>query len=172
MDDDFTIDSKEFGDFYRAMSKIDPEVKKQLRKRLTDAAKPIVDEVRSVELQIPAKAGSAASKRKKRGETLGLRQSLAAATVSEIKATKRGGAVHIRVSTTRFMAASGRPRTLPYYMEGRRKRPWRHPVYGNKQNWVTQSPHPFLGVTVQKHKDEFEKEVTSAVLDAIASVKP
>jgi len=170
-EDEFRVDYKEFGDFYRRMSKIDPEVKKQLRKRLTEAAKPVVDDVRRAELQIETKSGETEMKRKKRGETLGLRQSLAAATVSEIKATKRGGAVHIRVSTTRFMAASGRPRTVPYYMEGRRKRPWRHPVYGNRNKWVTQSPHPFLGVTVLKHKDEFEKQVTSAVLDAIASVQ-
>jgi len=171
MADDFEIDYKEFGKFYSAMSKVDPEVKKQLRKRLMEAAKPIVDEVKTVELQIPSKSGQAESKRKKRGENLGLRQSLAAATIADLKATKRGGAVHIRVSTTRFMAASGRPRTLPYYMEGRRKRPWRHPVYGNRENWVTQRPHPFLGVTVMKHKNEFEKQVTSAVLDAIASVQ-
>ena len=170
-DDDFTIDYKEFGEFYRRMGKISPEVKKQLRKQLTQAAKPVVQAVQNAELNIPAKSGETAAARRKKGEILGLRRSLAAATVSEIKATKNGGAVHIRVSTTRFMSVSGRPRTVPYYVDGRRKRPWRHPVYGNRNKWVTQSPHPFLGVTVLKHKDEFEKQVSSAVLDAIASVQ-
>jgi len=168
-DDDFTVDVAEFKAFYKALGNIDPEIKKQLRKRLMDAAKPIVEEVKQAEINIPA-SREAQTGRKKRGETMGLRAALANATKADLKGTGRGAAVHIRVSTTKFMSASGRPRTIPYYMEGRRKRPWRHPVFGNREVWVAQKPHPFLAPTVSKHREDFQKQVTSAVLDALSEV--
>lgn len=171
MADEFTIDSAEFKAFYKAMTKVDPEVKKSIRKRLMDAAKPIVEEVKQAELNIPATREAGAT-RKKKGETLGLRAALANATKADFNGTSKGAAVHIRVSTTKFMAASGRPRTLPYYMEGRRKRAWRHPVFGNRDVWVAQSSHPFLAPTVLQHKEKFAKEVTEAVMDALQAVTP
>ena len=171
MADEFTIDSAEFKAFYKAMTKVDPEVKKSIRKRLMDAAKPIVEEVKQAELNIPA-TREAGGTRKKKGETLGLRASLAKATKADFNGTSKGAAVHIRVSTTKFMAASGRPRTVPYYMEGRRKRAWRHPVFGNRDVWVAQSSHPFLAPTVLQHKEKFAKEVTEAVMDALQAVTP
>jgi hypothetical protein len=171
MADDFTIDSAEFKAFYKAMTKVDPEVKKAIRKRLMDAAKPIVAEVKQVELNIPA-THEAGATRKKKGENLGLRAALASATKADFNGTSKGAAVHIRVSTTKFMSASGRPRTIPYYIEGRRKRSWRHPVFGNRDVWVTQSAHPFLAPTVSAHKEKFAKEVTDAVMDALQQVTP
>ena len=171
MADEFTIDSAEFKAFYKAMTKVDPEVKKSIRKRLMDAAKPIVEEVKQAELNIPA-TREAGETRKKKGATLGLRASLANATKADFNGTSKGAAVHIRVSTTKFMAASGRPRTLPYYMEGRRKRAWRHPVFGNREVWVAQSSHPVLAPTVLQHKEKFAKEVTEAVMDALQAVTP
>ena len=170
-DDDFSIDSAEFKAIYKALGKVEPEIKKQLRKRLMEVAKPIVEEVKQAELNIPA-SREAQKGRKKRGETMGLRAALANATKADINGTGRGAAVHIRVSTTKFMAASGRPRTIPYYMEGRRKRPWRHPVFGNREAWVVQKPHAFLAPTVSKHREDFKNQVTSAVLDAISQVTP
>ena len=52
-------------------------------------------------------------------------------------------------------------------MEGRRKRAWRHPVFGNRENWVEQKSHPFLAVTVLPHKMQFAGEVTKALDDAL-----
>ncbi len=170
MADQFQIDAKEFAAFYKAVAQIDPELKKALRKTMTTLAKPIVADVKAAELAIPSQGGGAVATRKKKGETLGLRASLANATKSDINATGRGAVVHIRVSSSKFMAASGRPRSIPYYMEGRRKRKWRHPVFGNKENWVEQSPHPYLAVTVLKHKDNFVAGVADAVNEVLGQI--
>lgn len=158
------MDPKEFIKFYKVVSQIDPELKKALRKQIMIATKPIVEDVKQAALAIPG-TREAGTGRKKRGETLGLRASLANAAKADFNGTGRGAVSHIRISTTKFMAASGRPRTLPYYVEGRRKRKWRHPVYGNKEKWVEQRPHPFLMVTVLKHKEEFINSVSKAVDD-------
>ena len=173
MADEFTIDSAEFKVFYKAMTNVDVEIKKSLRKRLMDAAKPIVEEVKQAELALPSKR-EAGETRKKKGATLGLRASLANATKSDFNGTGKGAAVHIRVSTTKFMAVSGRPRTIPYYVDGR-KSDWRHPIYGRRalsEDWARQKATPFLGVTIIPHKEEFAREVTDAVMDALAAVTP
>ena len=71
-DDDFTVDAAEFKRFYKAVSNIDVEIKKQLRKKMVEAAKPIVEEVKTEALAIPAKGGNAeAIGRKVRGQTMG-----------------------------------------------------------------------------------------------------
>lgn len=163
------IDAKEFVEFYKALAQVDPELKAALRKRLIAFAKPVVEEVKQAEREIPSNR-EIGEKRKKKGESLGLRASLAAATKADFNGTGRGAVLHIRVSSSRFMAVSGRPRTIPYYMEGRRKRAWRHPVYGNRDVWVEQTKHPFLNVTVFKHQAQFINEVARAVEDTLAQI--
>lgn len=170
MADEFKINDKEFIAFFKAVAKVDPELKKALRKNITVLAKPIVADVKAAELAIPSQGGEAGGGRKKKGEILGLRAALANATKSDFNTTGRGAVIHIRVSSSKFMAVSGRPRSLPYYMEGRRKRKWRHPIFGNKENWVEQSPHPFLAVTVLKHKDKFVDGVADAVNEALGQI--
>jgi hypothetical protein len=170
MSDAIKLDAKELLDLYKALGQVDPELRKALRRQLTSLAKPIVEEVKRAELAIPSKKGSAGGTRKKKGATLGLRASLANATKADFATMGHGAAVHIRVSSSKFVAVSGRPRTIPYYMEGRRKRAWRHPVYGNKENWVTQKGHPFLMGTVRKHKDDFEKSCLKAVNEVLDQI--
>jgi hypothetical protein len=160
------IDPTDFAKRVREISQVDPEFKKSIKKRLKTAAQPVVEEVKRAALAIPA-TKEVEGTRKKKGENLGLRASLANATVADVNPTKKGAILKIKVSTSKFMSASGRPRTLPYYIEGRRKREWRHPVFGNMENWVAQQPHPFLGVTVLPHKTEFASQVTQALDDAL-----
>lgn len=162
------LDPTDFAKVVKEVQQVEPEFRKNVKKRLKQAAEPIVQEVKQAALNIPSSKGDVTQTRKKKGENLGLRASLANAVQADINPTKKGAIAKIRVSTTKFMSASGRPRTLPYYMEGRRKRAWRHPVFGNRDVWVAQSPHPFLGVTVKPHKEEFATAVVKALDDALA----
>lgn len=171
MADTFKVDNKELVSFYKALAQFDPELKKALRKRLIDLAKPIVAETKQAEMNLPSKSGEVLQTRKKKGTTLGFRASLAAATKADFNGTGKGAALHIRVSTSRFLAVSGRPRTLPYYMEGRRKRPWRHPVFGNKDNWTSQKSKPFLGEVVSRNKPAFALAVETAVNDVVKEIQ-
>jgi len=167
---DIQVDTKEFVAFYKALAQFEPELKKALRKRLMTLAKPVVAEVKQAELNLPSKREMGGT-RKKKGAHLGLRASLAAATKADFNGTGRGAVLHVRVSTSRFLTVSGRPRTLPYYMEGRRKREWRHPVYGNKDNWVGQKPKPFLGEIVARNKPAFALAVNNAVEDVVKEIQ-
>jgi hypothetical protein len=169
------VQADEFKKYYRQISNVDAEVRKALRKNLMEAAKPVVEKVRQAALAIPSKGGEAVATRKKKGESLGLRQSLAAATKADLNATGRGAGVHIRVSRSKFASVSGRPGGLPYYVDKRVKKPWRHPVFADagaskgswKGAWVTQPAHPFLGVTASKYRKEYEKAVSKATVDAL-----
>jgi len=161
------IDPTDFAKVVKEIAQVDPNFKKVVRKRLKTAAEPVVQEVKRAALAIPAQGGEATAGRKKKGQSLGFRASLANAAISDVNPTKKGAILKIRISTTKFLSASGRPRTLPYYMEGRRKRAWRHPVFGNRENWVSQQSHPFLGVTVLPHKKDFANEVVQALDDAL-----
>jgi hypothetical protein len=167
---DFKVDSKELVAFYKALAQFDPELKKALRKRLIDLAKPVVAEVKAAELGLPSNR-EVGGTRKKKGGHLGFRASLAAATKADFNGTGRGAALHVRVSTSRFLAVSGRPRTLPFYMEGRRKHEWRHPVYGNKDNWVGQKSKPFLGEIVARNKPAFVLAVENSVNDVVKEIQ-
>jgi hypothetical protein len=167
----FRVDSDEFKAFYKALSSVDPEMRKALRRNLVLLAKPVVAQVKASALAIPA-SREVVGTRKKKGSNLGLRASIAGAVKADIHGMGKGAAVHIRVSGTRFVALSGQPnRSLPYYMEGRRKRPWRHPVFGNRENWVVQQKHPFLGDVVARNKPAFEKSVEKAVNEVAQEIK-
>lgn len=169
------VQAEEFKKYYKKISNVDAEIRKALRKNLMESVKPVVEAVRQAALAIPSKNGQAVAQRKKKGESLGLRQSLATATKADLNATGRGAGVHIRVSRSRFASISGRPGGLPYYVDKRVKKPWRHPVFADKGAtkgtsqgaWVTQAAHPFLGVTASKYRKEYEKAVSKATVDAL-----
>ena len=179
-DQEFHVDAKDFTKLWKALGDIDVDIRKQLRKRMMDSAKPVVQAVKDAVLEKPSKTGSAQYTRKKRGEALGLRQSIANAVKSDFNGSRHGAIVHIRVSRTKFVAASGdRYKSLPYHYEGRYKKKWRHPVFADagasfgtwEGAWVEQKPQPFLGPTVVKYKEKYQKEVDAAVLDALDQAK-
>lgn len=143
------IDRSEFLAFYKAVGEVSPEIQKAMRKRLNAAGRPIVAQVKQAALQIPSKVEKGKDQPDKYTDLFSLRRAIAQSVKGRFSGTGKGGVYSIRVSTTDFMAISGRPRTIPYYLEGRKRR-WRHPVFGNKENWVDQEAHPFLGVTAYK----------------------
>lgn len=107
------------------------ELTKQLRKEIRSAARPLVPLVRSSIRSIPAKRGYSAS---------GLRGAMSRATGLSIRTTGTDAGVVIRVDGRKMPSHAG---TLPAYMEGTKPR-WRHPVFGNTENWVDQESHPYF----------------------------
>jgi len=164
------IDARDYDLLYKRVRQLDVEVGKQLRKRLTATAKPIVEEVRTAARRLPSRSGGEAAKwRKKKGVDAGagLRQGLAAGAQAQVNPTRPGNfSIRIKVSSTKFAAATGKPGSLPRYVEGLTRRPWRHPVFGTDK-WVVQSSTPFLLDTVLPHKHEVAEQVRKAFLDAL-----
>lgn len=153
------IDRSEFIAFYKAVSEVSPEISKSMRKRLNVVIKPIATEVKQAVLALPSKINEGSGS-KEFENVFGLRRSIAQSIKSRVSMTSKGGIIQIRVSSTNFTAISGRPRTIPYYLEGRKRR-WRHPVYGNKNNWMDQEAKPFLAKTAYKPRN------VDAVYDAL-----
>ena len=161
------IDRSEFISFYKSIGQVSPEIQKAMRKRLNAAAKPIVAEVKQAALALPSKVENG-STQEGYENLFSLRRAIASSVKSRFNGTGRGGVLQIRVSSTEFVALSGRPRTIPYYLEGRRRR-WRHPVFGNRDNWVEQAPKPFLNVTAYspQNVDKVYDAIGKAVEDGL-----
>lgn len=176
-----SIEGDDFALLYKRVKSFDRELAKATRKRLTQAAQPVRDDVRRAALALPSGGGEASSYRKKRGSAggdAGLRQGIAAATEIKVMPERPGWfCVRIRVSGSKFAAKTGKNVTLPRYMEGLSKKPWRHPVHvkradlpGPAGRWVSQSPHPYLVPTAMGHKVEVQTKVKQALQDAVDAV--
>jgi len=179
-EESFAIDitSKDYARFYSATRKVEPEVTKALRKRLTEAAKPVTAQVKQAALSLPSKQGGMAEKAGRGSTGLGLRQGIAAAVEQKVSPSGKAGLnVRIRVSGSKFADKTGKPRKLPRYVEGFAKKPWRHPVFAKggatkgtwKGAWVVQPKMPFLVETVLPHKPAFREAVYDAFVDAVHS---
>lgn len=101
-----------------------PALRKELRRGLREATKPVVQQARAAYRGAPSKGGV------RRGRPP-LRRALARATSAQIKP----GAAVVAVKTDGKRMPSGMGR-LPAMWEGLAR--WRHPVYGNREVWVSQ----------------------------------
>lgn len=122
----------------RELSKMDDrKVKDLLKRRIEDAAKPFVPRVRASVMAIPT-TGT---------KTTGLRGRIADCVQVaswEPRGSTRQVSVAVEIDPKKM---PDRERGLPLYMEGtpeKRHDRWRHPVYGNRDNWVTQPSHPYF----------------------------
>lgn len=106
------------------------EIRKQLTRELRVAARPMVPAVRASIRAIPNSGG----------QSSGLRDRMAKATRLRVNTVGRNAGVAVLVDGKKMPAGQ---KALPSYMEGRNRRPWRHPVFGT-DTWVTQKPHPYF----------------------------
>lgn len=79
-----------------------------------------------------------------------------AATRISVRFGRRNAGVSIVVSAAR--APHGRP-----YEHGGVPGNFRHPVYGNRNNWVTQRARPFLWPAAVAKREEVAREIDRAV---------
>lgn len=171
---DVNTQSDDLRFYYKELRKFSPELAKELRKSLLRAAAPVVQEIKQSARALPSK-GAIGSERKHKGSSLGLRQSLAAATQARLVTGTRDARVEIRISSTRFAQVSGRYRSLPFHVEGiavKGKARWRHPVFGNEDHWVTQKPTPFFVSILQSVRAGalFQKAAERALSQAINKI--
>ncbi|MFF3884025.1 hypothetical protein [Streptomyces sp. NPDC001914] len=128
------------------------EITKRFRKELRAAARPLVPKVQAAIREIPSSRGYSAD---------GLRGNLARATRLEVKTTGKQAGVAIRVDGRKMPAHM---KSLPAMVEGKKR--WRHPVFGNRENWVTQKREPYFYKTVRVAGPASRRAV-NRVLDGI-----
>ncbi|MFB7595763.1 hypothetical protein [Streptomyces sp. NPDC056160] len=112
------------------------QLKQEFTKELRSAARPLVPAVRQAIRQIPSKRGYSAD---------GLRGRMSKAVKLEVRTVGKDAGVRIRVDGRKMPSHE---KALQAYMEGVKK-PWRHPVFGNREVWVKQDPKPYFFKTVQ-----------------------
>jgi hypothetical protein len=102
---------------------------------LKAAAQPLVPQVQAAWRSAPSKTRKS---RSRRGQP-DLRQLLAKSTWVQARLTGKQAGVSVRTDGRRMPSGS---KSLPGYAEGVRRRPWRHPVYGDRDTWRNQQPFP------------------------------
>lgn len=130
-------------------------LRKRLRHNITLAVQPMKKDVQAAALAIPAQ-GSVVT---------GLRAALARATRLRIRGGGPNTMVRLEVAPSRMPAGQ---QSLPALMEG--VRPWRHPLFGNTNDWYPQAAHPFFGPAVKRNIGKVELAVLAAVEQTAAEV--
>jgi hypothetical protein len=135
------------------------ELGKNLTRELRAVAQPFVPRVRQAWLSAPS-SGHGTATRARRGQP-DLRTLLAKATRVEVRRTGKLAGVRIRTDGRKM---PDRMKALPGYVEGIRRRPWRHPVFGDQGTWTQQDPFPRFYDAVQPAFDQ-AWQATQRVLD-------
>jgi hypothetical protein len=122
------------------LGKIPPELRRHLRPAMRKAARPIL-----------ADAKRRASWSSRIPGAISIRTSM----------SQRNPGVRLVVD------AAKAPHARPF--EGTRGGQFRHPVWGNREVWVSQRARPFFFPAVYAHRDDVAREANSAVLAAARS---
>jgi hypothetical protein len=124
------------------------ELRKQLTRELRSEIAPMVAEVKAAWRAVPSR-----SARPK------LRRALVKATRGQVRLTGKEAGIRVRTDGRRMPQGA---RALPTYAEGT-KRPWRHPVYGNRDVWVSQRPFPRFFRAVRPDQARVRQQIEQAV---------
>jgi hypothetical protein len=134
------------------------ELMKELRGNLREIANPMARAVKAAWRAAPSEGHSGASKAR-RGQP-DLRTLLAKATGIQVRFTGKEAGVRVRTDGRKM---PNHMKALPGYAEGIRRRPWRHPVFGDTNVWRPQRPFPRFYEAVQPDEDEARRRVSQAV---------
>lgn len=85
-------------------------------------------------------------------------------TIKAKASTPRGQSVRVQIKAGGPEAPHARP------FEGiAGNSTFRHPVFGNRDNWVSQATRPFLMPAMNKNRDTLRKAIVTAVEDAAST---
>jgi hypothetical protein len=150
----FVRDSGDLRRISRELRRMDDkEIKKRFRKELRAGGG-------AARAEGPASIRSIPSKQAYSPD--GLRGALSKATRLEVKTVGRQAGVAIRVDGRKMPSHM---KSLPSMVEGKKR--WRHPVYGNRENWVNQSAEPYF-YQVVRAAGPASRRAVSKVLDGIS----
>lgn len=163
--------AKAYRDLAKALRKAGKkDLRSKLRKKIVEAGRPVVDEVRAAvrDVQVTSRGGGRKQRAKfnvgrastarakasagRRGS--GLRDSIAAATRLQI--TAKG--VRFSVNSARLPPDQ---RHLPRHLDN--PKGWRHPVFGDRETWVGQQGRPYFAVTIKKRAPAFRRAILNAM---------
>jgi hypothetical protein len=133
------------------------ELRKQLSKELRAAVRPMVPAIRAAWLAAPSHGHDTATRGRQGAPDL--RKLLARSTRAQVRLTGKEAGVRVRTDGRKM---PDRMKSLPAYAEGIKPR-WRHPVFGNRDAWVTQRPFPRFYATARPDEARAREAVEAAV---------
>ena len=138
-------------------------LQRRMHKELRLAAGPVERDIRTAVMGLRVKSSRGGTAHPDRSS--GLRARTARAVTTAV--TRKG--IRIKVSARRFGAYGT---TLPRRMDpDASRRPWRSPVFGNRQVWKEQTGSPYFFVTVRRHRQTFRRAVGKAIDDTIRDLE-
>lgn len=150
------IDPQEWFRLKQDLDAFDPALARALRKRIKNAGQVAADEVKKT-LALPSPGGGDDS-----GEG---RAALIAATRLTVSFGKRTAGAKIVTGSSRLSAAH--KGLVNVY----NKKTFRHPVFGNKDNWVPQQGRPYFRSSIYKALDRvMVREVRAALDEAVNAI--
>ena len=150
------IDPQEWFRLKKELDAFDPSLAKALRTRIRNAGKVAAGEVKKT-LAMSSPGGGT--------DDGSSRAALIAATRVSVSFAKKAAGARIVTGSTRLAAKN--KGLLNVY----NKKTFRHPVFGDKSNWVAQKGRPYFGTVIRKALDQaLVKEVGSALDEAMAAI--
>lgn len=149
---------------YRALSQrlraADRELQRNLRRRIKQEGQPTLAAVRAAAGRIAMTSPGSSSHSS--GRSTGLRARLSAATRMSVTAS----GVSFQVQEAKVDPRYGD--VLTAGSEGYR---WRHPVFGNRNAWVSQQGTPWFYPTVRAEQPAFRRAVEQAMRDTMDMIE-
>jgi hypothetical protein len=149
-------DARQFQELFGKTSTLEPKLRNALRRKIRKAADYLAEDVRSEVMKEPGTRSPHPRSRR-------LRAGIRAGVGVQISAnSKRYVGVFIR-SNGKGLDAERKVLAARW----NRKKGFRHPVFGNRENWAAQKGRQYFGVVIIENR----KKVHTAVLDAMAEAE-
>lgn len=144
----------EFKTVEAQLREVDATFPGKLRAALKEAAEPILSEVRTAAQALPSHGS----------KHTGLRGRLAAG--ADVRLSDSGGGARARfIAQMDDPTEAGLPRGMDSGARG-----WRHPVFGNTNNWVTQRGGSWFREVIADNGPEIEDKLTDVLEEAADAV--
>ncbi len=154
------------------------DLRSKLRSRITEAGKPVLEEVRSTVRGLPVTSTRGGGRKQRREFSVaraaekskdrvrrrgaGLRSTIASAT--KLQVTARG--VRFIVNSNQLPADQ---QSLPRHLDS--PKGWRHPVFGDSHTWVHQQGKPYFAVVIKRHAPDFRRAILKAMDEIQAEIE-
>jgi hypothetical protein len=138
----------EFTRVANALRDMDTKAPSRFRAALKKAATPIVQDVRAAALALPARKGKHTGLRTRLAKGVGVQAGV-------------GKSARMRIVTKMPAGEEALPRGEDSGAQG-----WRHPVFGNTDNWVNQAGGSWFRETIADDQDFLEERVNQVLQDA------
>lgn len=156
------------------------DLRRKMRKHIRQAGKPVVADMKRAVLGVNVTRGDDPYRRRTEETGIAPRRStdrwgprttgLRARTGHALGISQTRKGIRILVSAQRF---GDYGLTLPRYLDGslRNFRRWRHPVFGNREVWVTQHGDPWFFVTFNRHRTRFINAVDDGIKEMLRELE-